>query len=105
MAITELWRELGGYEAMIDDGVDLVVAEATVRYLAPLRFDEETDLVVRSVALGRTSMTTALAVERDDATTAEGELRHVFIGADGSGTTPIPERVRAGLERYAPAGA
>jgi acyl-CoA thioester hydrolase len=99
MAITELWRELGGYEAMIDEGVDLVVAEATVRYLSALRFDEEADLVVRSVALGRTSMTTALAVERDD---AEGELRHVFIGADGSGTTPIPERVRAGLEHYAP---
>ena len=35
----ELWRELGGYHAMVDAGVDMVVAEATIRYLAPL-YDE-----------------------------------------------------------------
>ena len=65
VAITELWREVGGYEGMLeDDGVDMVVAEARVRYLAPLGFDEEADLVVRSVKLGNTSMTTALAIER-----------------------------------------
>jgi acyl-CoA thioester hydrolase len=100
MAITELWREVGGYEAMVGDGFDIVVAEATVRYLAPLRFDEKVDLVVRSVKLGNTSMTTALAVERAGEAVAEGELRHVFIDTDGAGTAPIPQRVRDGLERY-----
>lgn len=100
MAITELWRELGGYDAMIGDGQDIVVAEATVRYLAPLRFDEEVDLVVRSVKLGNTSMTTSLAVERDGAAVAEGELRHVFIDTSAGGTTPMPDRVRDGLAPY-----
>jgi hypothetical protein len=28
LAMTELWREPGGYAAMVDAGVDLVVAEA-----------------------------------------------------------------------------
>ena len=29
LTMTELWRELGGYQAMVDAGVDMVVAEAT----------------------------------------------------------------------------
>ena len=45
--MTELWRELGGYQAMVDAGVDMVVAEATIRYLASLGFDDEVELVVR----------------------------------------------------------
>ncbi len=100
LAMTELWRELGGYTAMTDGGVDMVVAEANVRYLAPLGFDDEIDLVVRSVALGTTSMTSELAIERGDTAIAEGTLRHVFVSADRSGTAPIPEPVRAGLASY-----
>ena len=64
LAMTELWRELGGYVAMIEDGSDMVVHEARIRYIAALGFDDEADLVVRSVALGNTSMTTQLAIER-----------------------------------------
>jgi acyl-CoA thioesterase FadM len=80
----------------------MVVAEANVRYLAPLSFDDEIDLVVRSVRLGNTSMTSELAIERGGTAVAEGTLRHVFVVSDRSGTAPIPAPVRAGLERYAP---
>jgi acyl-CoA thioester hydrolase len=96
--MTELWRELGGYEAMVDNGVDMVVGEAGIRYLASLGFDDEVDLVVRSVHLGNTSMTSELAIERAGETVVEGELRHVFV-ADGTSAL-IPEAVRVGLERY-----
>ena len=98
--MTELWRELGGYDAMVADGVDMVVAEARVRYLAPLRFDDEFELVVRGVRLGKTSLTSELAIERDGKTLIEGELRHVFVDPAGRGTVPIPEPIRAGLARY-----
>jgi acyl-CoA thioester hydrolase len=101
LAMTELWRGLGGYTAMIDEGVDMVVAEATVRYLAALGFDDEADLVVRSISLGNTSMTSQLAIERSGETVAEGVLRHVFVNIAGGGTAPIPAAVRAGLEPYA----
>ena len=100
MAITELWRPLGGYAEMVEAGTDIVVAEATVRYLAPLRFDEEIELVVRGVRLGTTSITTELAVERDGETMVEGELRHVFVDLEEGGTTPIPDAIREGLGRY-----
>src|SRR5688572_15976981 len=99
MAITELWRPLGGYAEMVETGVDIVVAEAVVRYLAPLRFDEEIEVVVRGCRLGTTSITTELAVERAGQSAAEGQIRHVFVGTDGR-PTEIPAAVRAGLEPY-----
>ena len=67
---------------MLDDGVDMVVAEARIRYLASLGFDDEADLVVRAVQLGNTSMTSELAIERGGEAVAEGELRHVFVSRD-----------------------
>ena len=100
IAMTELWRELGGYEAMVDGGVDMVVAEARVRYLAPLRFDDEAELVVRAISLGTTSITTELAIECGGERVAEGELRHVFVDPALGEVAPIPEPVRAGLARY-----
>jgi acyl-CoA thioester hydrolase len=100
ITMSELWRELGGYQAMVDAGVDMVVAEATVRYLAPLRFDDEMEVVARITRLGDTSMTTELVIEDGGEPAAEGELRHVFIETGGSRTAGIPEPIRAGLARY-----
>jgi acyl-CoA thioester hydrolase len=78
----------------------MVVAEARIRYLASLGFDDEADLVVRSVRLGNTSMTSEMAIERGPEAIAEGELRHVFVERDTPGSIPIPDPIRAGLERY-----
>ncbi len=97
----ELWRELGGYQAMVDAGVDMVVAEATIRYLAPLRFDDELEVVARVTRLGDTSMTTELVIEDGGEPAAEGELRHVFVETGGDRTASIPEAIRAGLTSYA----
>lgn len=102
IAISELWREaMGSYESMLAGGTDMVVAEARVRYLAPLRFDEEFDVRVAVAKLGTTSLVSAMAIERDGDVVAEGELRHVFIAASNGEKAPIPEAVRAALERYA----
>jgi acyl-CoA thioester hydrolase len=101
LTMGELWRELGGYQAMVDAGVDMVVAEATIRYLAPLRFDDEFEVVARVTRLGDTSMTTELVIEDGGEPAAEGDLRHVFIETAGSKTAPIPDPIRAGLARYA----
>ncbi len=102
IAITELWRDaLGGWEqAMSESDLDLVVAEARVRYLKPLRFDEQVELLTRVAELGQTSMVTAMAVERDGELVADGELRHVFVAGEKRGKVEIPDAVRAALERY-----
>jgi acyl-CoA thioester hydrolase len=101
VGLTELWRQVGGYEAMIADGTDMVVAEANLRYHAPLRFDDEFDVAITVSRLGETSMTTQLALERDGEVVTEGELRHVFVTAREGEKVPIPDAVRDGLAAYA----
>jgi acyl-CoA thioester hydrolase len=98
---TELWRQVGGYEAMIADGTDMVVAEASLRYRAPLRFDDQFDVAITVSRLGETSMTTQLALEREGEVVTEGELRHVFVTAGEGEKVPIPDAVRDGLAAYA----
>jgi len=98
--ITELWRELGGYSEMVENGQDLVVAEATVRYRSPLRFDDEFDGLARIAHLGETSMVVAISLERDGEVCADGENRYVFVASDGSGKTPIPDRLRTAMEPF-----
>jgi acyl-CoA thioester hydrolase len=101
IAITELWREaIGPYGEMIDAGVDIVVAEATLRYRAPVPFDDEIEVSAEVTRLGRTGMTTRLQILRDGEIASEGELRHVFVTAGGNEKREIPDEIRAGLEPY-----
>jgi acyl-CoA thioester hydrolase len=101
VGLTELWREVGGYEAMISDGTDMVVAKANVRYRFPLRFDDEFDVAITVARLGDTSMTTRLELVREGEVVTEGELRHVFVTAREGEKVSIPEAVRDGLAAYA----
>jgi len=98
IAITELWRvALGGYTAMMDSGVDIVVAEATARFKAPARFDDELDLEVTVSHAGTTSLVTAMRILRDGAPLVEGEMVHVFVDRATLTKTAIPDGIRAAL--------
>lgn len=103
IGLTELWREaIGPYEQVMEElGIDLLVAEAGVRYRLPLRFDEEFDLHAFVSRLGTTSTTIAISLIRGGELVAEGELRHVFVGRGTTTKTEIPERVRSALGEYA----
>ena len=92
IGLTELWREaLGSYdEVMVKHGVDIVVAEATVRYGTPLRFDDVFDVRVAVARLGTTAMTTRIELRRGPDLVADGELRHVFVRRGTAAKTPIP---------------
>src|SRR5262245_7490428 len=98
--MTELWRQLGGYQAMVDAGVDMVVAEARIKYLGALRFDDEFEVSATITRVGRTSMSTDIALDRNGTRVAEGKLRHVLTETGGGETAPIPDAIRSGLERY-----
>jgi acyl-CoA thioester hydrolase len=100
LTITELWRELGGYQAMVDAGVDMVVAEARIRYRSSLSFDEEFEARLTVTGVGETWMSSEIALVRDGETVVEGELRHVFIESGGGPKATIPEDIRAGLSAY-----
>ena len=101
-AMTELFRVSlnGGYQAMVEAGVDMVVAECSLRYLAPARFDDEIEIEATVARLGTTGMTTAMRVTRDGEALTEAELRHVFVHAMEGGKIAIPDGVRAALQPY-----
>ncbi len=101
IALTELWREtIGPYGEMAEGGIDMVVAEARARYLAPARFDDELDIAVRPTRLGTTGMSTRIDVLLGGAAVVEGEMRHVFVDMTSRRKCPMPEAVRRGLEPY-----
>ena len=96
--ITELWRAaFGGYERMLERGVDIVVAEARLRFRAAARFDDEVTVELSVVHLGTTSVSTEYRFLRGDQLLAEVELRHVFVTAGTAAKTAIPDWVREGL--------
>ena len=101
VAMTELWRTaMGRYDAMIERGIDMVVAEAQARFLGSARFDDEVELEVAVERLGTTAATTRHRVVRDGDVLVEGMLRHVFVDPDTLEKTPIPDWLRAALEPY-----
>lgn len=101
-ALTELWRATvpGGYRAMVESGVDMVVGEANIRYLAPARVDDMLDLDVTVARLGTTGLTLAVAIGCDGRALTEVTIRYVFVTAKEGGKVPIPDEVRAVLEPF-----
>jgi acyl-CoA thioester hydrolase len=96
--ITELWRAAyGGYTEMLARGVDIVVAEAQLRFRGSARFDEEIAIEATVVGLGETSVTTEYRFLRGDELLVEATLRHVFVDRVTAAKTPMPEWAREGL--------
>lgn len=97
-SMTELWRAAyGSYQAMLDRGVDMVLAEARVRFRRPARFDDELELAVVVTRLGRTSFATRHTATCSSELVAEGELRHVLVDRRTVAKTPLPDWLRQGI--------
>jgi acyl-CoA thioester hydrolase len=95
MASFEVEKALFGTHAgFLAHGVDLVVAEANVRYFAPCRF--ENDLVVSAFVgrVGTTSLILDFEIHRGETKVASAALRYVFVDPETFGKTAPPEQVR-----------
>lgn len=100
VALNELWRDrIGPYQEMVERGVDVVVAEATTRFRASARFDEELDIELQVRHLGTTSMIIHPMFRVGSRLIADGEVRHVFVDPATMGKTAIPDDIRAALSR------
>jgi acyl-CoA thioester hydrolase len=100
--LTEFWREaIGEYNAMIEAGADMVVAESRIRFLSSAAFDEELDFELRVARLGNTALGTLIDASVGDRAVVAGEMRHVFIDPATKSKRAIPDEIRAGLEPYA----
>jgi acyl-CoA thioester hydrolase len=99
--ISAMWRAaFGSYQVMLDRGVDIVVAEAHLRFLDAARFDEDIEIETAVTHLGTTSMRTLYRFLRDGKLLLSASLRHVFVEAGTSSKTSIPDWARAGLEQW-----
>ena len=82
VAFTELWREaIGPWSVMNERGVDVVVAEASLRFLAPARYDDVLALSIGVERLGASSIATSWQLRREDDLLVEGGMRHVCVDA------------------------
>jgi acyl-CoA thioester hydrolase len=107
IGITELFRAaFGSYRAMVDRGVEFVVAEAGLRYHRPAHFEDELTVEIAVTRLGTTSMTTGYRVLRDGELLVDGTLRHVLVDLrrlverEADTKTAIPDWMRAQLAPY-----
>ncbi len=106
VAFTEFWREaVGPWQEMVERGVDMVVAEANLRFLSPARFDDELALRVKPARLGESSLTTELEIMRREELLVDVQIRHVCVSTETWSKTSIPRWVREGLGPFAAAGA
>jgi acyl-CoA thioester hydrolase len=101
VSITELWRAaFGSYQAMTDRGVDIVVAEAQLRFRAPARFDQQLTLEILISRLGNTSILSRHVIRHERQILVEGSERHVLVSLPALTKTEIPDWVRTALEPW-----
>jgi acyl-CoA thioester hydrolase len=93
-------RELGfPYGDLVAKRLDFTIGEASVRYLAPLRFDEEFDIKVRVGEIRHSSWAFEYAVDRADGLhCADMTTVQVMIDPGTLRARRIPEDLRATLE-------
>jgi acyl-CoA thioester hydrolase len=101
ITLTELWREaFGSYDAMVDGGSDVIVADAQATFHASPRFDDLLDIEMTIEQLGTTSMITRFEEKRDGDLLVTGRMVHVFITPGENVKQPIPDQVRERLSHY-----
>jgi acyl-CoA thioester hydrolase len=80
-----------------------VCAESFCRYRTPLAFPEPVEAGLRVGHLGRTSARYEIGLfkEGEDEAAAQGYFVHVFVDRRAMTPAPIPEAIRAALEKIA----
>ena len=77
MAHTEALRELvGGYQVLVNRGIDFVVAAAELQFRQPARFDDELLVHVAIEPPGRTSLRSRYVINRGTDVIAEAAMRY-----------------------------
>ena len=107
-AVAEYWRAIGlPYpEGYVDRyGQDLYLRKATVEYLGSARYDELLSVHSRVARLGRTSMTLAFEIHRDEPQPSAQALvsaELVYVNADPRTmkSAPLPDDLRERVRRY-----
>ena len=98
VVITELWRGLvGDYSGMVEQGADMMVAEASIRFRGPARFDELVEFRLTVASMSNTALSTRIEAWVGEGLAVEGAMRHTFVEPGTTTKRPIPDNIRAAL--------
>ena len=96
---SDLLRQLGqGYAEWEAQGVRMAVAEISLKYRAPARYDELVEVRTWVKEAGRRKVVFGYEVVREAVRLVEGETSHLVIGPDQRGRT-LPEAMLALVRR------
>jgi acyl-CoA thioester hydrolase len=100
VAVQGMMRAVLGRSNISNLGVHPVVAEATLGLFGSATFDDELDLDIAVVRLGRTSISLRMIVNRSEQQIAAVELRLVFVDAATKRKAEIPPILAQALQPY-----
>lgn len=95
---------LGSHATLRDRGIDLVVAESNVRYLAACHFDDELVVEVVVGRVGTTSLVLRFDIRRGRDLVATVTNRYVWVSIQALRPTAPPGDVRDAFTRFAADG-
>jgi acyl-CoA thioester hydrolase len=101
VTLTEWFREVfGSYDALVEAGSDVVLAETSVRYRGSARFDDELAVSAEVERFGNTSMVAAFTARRGDEVLVEGRTVYVWVDSKTLAKQQIPAEARDKLAPY-----
>ncbi len=93
IAITEYWRAAKLRELAGDEPLEFHVKKATVTWFAPIKPDEMIEVMARTLAIGRTSITQMVEIHgsrEDNADDLRANIEMVSVHVDLSQHRPMP---------------
>jgi acyl-CoA thioester hydrolase len=102
--IEALRAGVGGYQTLDSEGVDFVLAEFMIRYLAPARFDELLRVGVHAEKVGKTSLTIRYDMTVEERRTVTAVARYVQVDTTEWRKVPLVPPVRAMFSSPSAAG-
>jgi acyl-CoA thioester hydrolase len=103
VAMAEFFRRGGwDYRALIDAGCDPSLVSAKLEFKRPAVFDDELDVFVRPLHVGRSSFTLDFDIYRasDGEHLAVAEIVYVNVDVATQRSRPLPDPIRSRLEAH-----
>lgn len=91
----------GSYTELTGRGMDMVVAESTLRYHAACRFDDAVEIATFAERVGNTSLVLRFEMRRGDDLVTEVTNRYVWVSTETLRPVPPPDDVREAFTQFA----
>lgn len=98
-AVAEYWRAITARTGRdyLEDYMHLYAVRAALDFHASAHYDELIEVGCRLARLGRSSMTLAFGIWRDDSLLVSGEIVYVHVAAEEKKSAPIPDYLREAM--------